>query len=293
MIKLETPNRYKPVPDSVFQVYKEQFSYDKTDLNPRTEWRHESSEDWVQEKITFNAAYGNERVIAYLFLPQKNPPPFQAVIYFPDSGAVEQTSSEHLEKYAEFDYTISFILKSGRAVLFPIYKGTFERGPFRAQATGYSPRQELETGIEIVRDFKRSIDYLETRPDIDSKRLAFAGLDALGGMFGPIIPAVEDRLKVNIIYNAGLATGFRPEITDINYLPRIKIPTLMLNCKYNMLFPYETSVKPMFDLLGTPKDQKVLKLYDTDDYIPRNELIKESLAWLDRYLGPVERRGRP
>ena len=44
----------------------------------------------------------------------------------------------------------------------------------------------------------------------------------------------------------------------------------------------------MFDLLGTPKDQKVLKLCDTDYSIPRNELIKETLAWLDGYLGPVK-----
>jgi len=44
----------------------------------------------------------------------------------------------------------------------------------------------------------------------------------------------------------------------------------------------------MFDLLGTSKDQKVLKLYETDHYIPRNELIEETLAWLDHYLGPVK-----
>ena len=62
----------------------------------------------------------------------------------------------------------------------------------------------------------------------------------------------------------------------------------MLNGKYDMIHPYETMVKPMFDLLGTPKDQKVMKLYDTDHYVPRNELIKETLAWLDRYLGPVK-----
>jgi len=44
----------------------------------------------------------------------------------------------------------------------------------------------------------------------------------------------------------------------------------------------------MFDLLGTPEEDKRLVLYDTDHYIPRNGLIKESLDWLDRYLGPVE-----
>ena len=44
----------------------------------------------------------------------------------------------------------------------------------------------------------------------------------------------------------------------------------------------------MFDLVGTPNKDKRQRLYDTDHYIPRTELIKESLAWLDRYFGPVK-----
>jgi serine/threonine protein kinase len=31
-----------------------------------------------------------------------------------------------------------------------------------------------------------------------------------------------------------------------------------------------------------------LKLYDTDHFIPKTELIKETLDWLDKYLGPVK-----
>jgi hypothetical protein len=57
--------------------------------------------------------------------------------------------------------------------------------------------------------------------------------------------------------------------------------------KYDTIHPYETSIKPMFDLLGTPNDEKELRLYETDHIPPRNELIKETLAWLDRYLGPT------
>jgi len=102
-----------------------------------------------------------------------------------------------------------------------------------------------------------------------------------------MIPAVEGRLKASILVVGGLWSDARPEIDPISYLSRVRVPTLMLNGKYDMFFTYETKVKPMFDLLGTPKDQKVLKLYDTDHYIPRNKLIKETLAWLDRYLGPV------
>jgi len=44
----------------------------------------------------------------------------------------------------------------------------------------------------------------------------------------------------------------------------------------------------MFELLGTLPKHKLHKVYDTDHYIPRQELIKETLAWYDKHLGPVK-----
>jgi hypothetical protein len=58
-----------PVSDAIFHVYAGQFAYDKTELNPAVESRDEGSPDWVREKVTFDAAYARERVIALLFLP--------------------------------------------------------------------------------------------------------------------------------------------------------------------------------------------------------------------------------
>jgi cephalosporin-C deacetylase-like acetyl esterase len=141
--------------------------------------------------------------------------------------------------------------------------------------------------IKVVKDLRKSIDYLETRTDINSKKLAYFGF-SWGGVYGSIIPAVEDRIKVSILDVGGIWFDKRPEVSEINYITRVKIPTLMLNGKYDVTFPFETAVKPMFDLLGTPKEQKELKLYQTDHFIPRNELIKETLDWLDRFLGPVK-----
>jgi len=63
---------------------------------------------------------------------------------------------------------------------------------------------------------------------------------------------------------------------------------LMLNGKYDMVFPFETSVKPFFNLLGTPEKDKSLRVYDTDHYIPRDDLIRETLNWLEKYFGPVQ-----
>lgn len=282
----EARDLYKenPVPDSIFQVYKEQFSYDKTDLNAQVEWKDESSEDWIQEKITFNAAYGNEQVIAYLFLPKNTLSPYQTVIYFPGSGSVFQDSSDDLDSYVEFVAFLSFIVKDGRAVLYPVYKGTFER---RYEIPDSNAHQYTDYMIQVVKDFKRCIDYLETRPDIDSKKLAYYGV-SWGGTYGAFIPAIEERLQASVLMVGGMSGRARPEVDPINYVTRVKVPTLMLNGRYDMTFPYETEVKPMFDLLGTPDEHKELKLYETDHFVPRNELIKQTLAWLDRYLGPVK-----
>jgi eukaryotic-like serine/threonine-protein kinase len=44
----------------------------------------------------------------------------------------------------------------------------------------------------------------------------------------------------------------------------------------------------MFRLLGTPKENKRHVIYESGHAVPRTEVIKETLAWLDRYLGPVQ-----
>ena len=280
----------KPVADAVFQAYREQFSYDKTDLRAHVESRQESSAGWIQEKVTFDAAYGGERVIAYLFLPKNTAPPYQTVIYFPGSASVYQRSSNDLENYYEFPIFLSFIVGDGRAVLYPVYKGTFERGSDSLAAliegTG-NPHQAAELLVQQIKDFRRCVDYLETRQDIDSKRLAYYGM-SWGGDLGAIIPAVEPRLKASVLVGGSISPSPRPEVSAINYVTRVKIPTLMLNGKYDTLAPPETTIQPMYDRLGTSAPDKQLKFYETDHIPPRNEFIKETLAWLDRYLGPVK-----
>ena len=277
-----------PVSDSVFQVYKDQFSYDRTDLNARVEARHESPGGWTQEKITFDAAYGGERVLAYLFLPKDVSPPYQTVIYFPGGVSSNMRSSQDLESYYEFPMFLSFIVKNGRAALYPVYKGTFERGepalvPIHAGAESHVYTELL---VHMIKDFRRCIDYLETRPDIDSKRLAYYGM-SWGGNYGAIIPAVDERLKASVVVGGGLIRRARPEAHPINYVTRVRTPTLMLAGKYEVNF--DTAIQPMYDLLGTPPADKVLKTYETDHIPPRNEFMREILAWLNKYLGPVKR----
>jgi hypothetical protein len=80
------PRSKPPVPEDIFRVYQEQFAYAETPLNAEVETRRESPGEWILEEVSFDAAYGGERIKAYLFLPTNTPPPYQTVVYFPGSA---------------------------------------------------------------------------------------------------------------------------------------------------------------------------------------------------------------
>ena len=79
-----------------------------------------SSPEWRLEKVSYAAAYGDERIPAYLFLPKQTKPPYQTIVFFPGSGVISQRTSPNA---AAFD-RVNFIMRSGRALLYPIYKST-------------------------------------------------------------------------------------------------------------------------------------------------------------------------
>ncbi|MEE8368594.1 MAG: dienelactone hydrolase family protein, partial [Thermoanaerobaculia bacterium] len=265
-----------PVSDEVFSHYLRLFAYDRTPLNAAIE-----SVDEVpggrRQKISFDAAYGGERMLAYLFLPSKGAPPYQTVVLFPGSGAIHRRSSTALRLNR-----VEFLLKGGRAVLFPIYKGTYERG---GELTTDYPEETAAYKDHVVawgKDLGRSLDYLETREDIDADRLAYYGL-SWGAAMGAIMPAVEKRFEAVILYVAGFFfQRALPEADQINYVTRVTQPTLMLNGELDFYFPVETSQRPMFEMLGTPDEHKKWIRYPGGHSVPRTEMIKETLAWLDR-----------
>jgi eukaryotic-like serine/threonine-protein kinase len=278
-------SKEKPVSEEWFNVFKGLYSYDKTDLAAKVEGTDSSAPNWTKEKISFNAAYGNERMAAYLFLPKKGKPPYQTVIYFPGGNVIGLRSSQEIAPW-------DFILISGRAFLFPVYKSTYERGDgWNIFSNKSSVNQSRDHHIMWYKDFARSIDYLEARPDINAGKLAFAAY-SLGAELGNILLALDKRIKASVLVCGGFLpyTEFRavPEADFLNFAPRVVCPTLMLNGRYDNLLPVETMQKPMFDQLGTPAADKKHLLYDTGHFVPRNELIKETLDWLDRYLGPVK-----
>jgi serine/threonine protein kinase/dienelactone hydrolase len=278
----------KPVSDQVFDIFLHMFSYSKTDLNEALVATYEY-EGMKIEKISFDAAYGNDRVFAYLFLPDKGSPPFQTVVFFPGSGIMGASAGTMIQPYniRQFD----FIIKSGRAVLHPVYIGTFERSfnPPRKMWDG-DPYKARDFDIMCAKDVSRSLDYLEKRPEIDCSKLVYYGL-SWGAERGPLMVYVGNRFQTAIFLVGGFWVWDPPRLPEVDifhYLPRLKLPVLMLNGKYDYMFPYEYSQKPFYDLLGTPDKDKKHFLDNTSHNVGRDSLIREILTWLDKYLGPVD-----
>jgi dipeptidyl aminopeptidase/acylaminoacyl peptidase len=74
----------------------------------------------------------------------------------------------------------------------------------------------------------------------------------------------------------------------VNFAPRSRAPTLMINGRDDFLFPFEPSQLPLFRLLGTPEvDKRHARLGGGHIPSDRLEIVRETLDWLDRYLGPV------
>ena len=224
-------------------------------------------------------------MITFVFVPKHVQPPYQAVVFFPGSGAIRGGT---IHEPPGLWNLILFTVKTGRVLVWPIYKGTYERQEGLASTWPTETHQYSDYVTAWVQDLRRTIDYLETREDIDRDKLAYLGV-SWGGRMGVIILAVEDRLKAAVLWSGGLASGkARPEVDQINFVSRVRIPVLMLNGRYDSIEPYEAAQLSMYRLLGTPEADKHHIVYESGHRLPQNEFVKETLNWLDRYLGPVE-----
>jgi pimeloyl-ACP methyl ester carboxylesterase len=103
------------------------------------------------------------------------------------------------------------------------------------------------------------------------------------------VGAVEPRLRTLILVATGLDDGMPPEADALNFAPRVRVPVLMINGRYDFLAPLETSQKPLFRLLGSPEKDKKHVVLDSGHVPPWPDVVRQTLDWLDRYLGPVAR----
>jgi formylglycine-generating enzyme required for sulfatase activity/dienelactone hydrolase len=273
----------KPVGDELFSAYKSLYAFEPSELKSSVDSVNDSSPYWRVDTVSFQTAYGNQRMAAYLFLPKNVPPPYNPVVYFPGLTSRFVLSSSNIPLGKNNDSAVlDFVIRSGRAVLYPVYHGTYERSLPIAE-TELGRREER---VRWSQDVHRSIDYLATRRDLSLSHLAYYGF-SMGSGYGSIMVALEPRFRTAVWLDGGLTFhSDLPESDAVNFLPRIKIPVFMVNGRSDFTYTLATLQEPMFRLLGTPeKDKRHVVLDGAHGVIfyHRNEVVREVLAWLDQY----------
>ncbi len=282
-VALPVKESLTPVSEEVFQVYRDLYDYDRTPLNTRIESAAAEESHWTRETVSFDATYGDERVLAHVFLPKNIEPPYQVVVYYPSSDAIFRQTSDDLELTF-----IDFIIKSGRALVYPVLRGTYERNE-GLDTTWPNPTREYSNHVvQWIQDFRRTVDYLETRPDMDLDSLGFYGF-SWGGWNGPIVLALDDRFETGAFLSGGIPpTLARPEASSASFASRVTQPVLMISGEHDVIRPVATYQAPMFESLGTPENLKRHAILNGGHLPPKGEIIPEVLAWFDQYLGEVE-----
>jgi dienelactone hydrolase len=283
VVELPEKETLEPISDEIFAVYRELFDYDPTPLNAVVEATDDSATHWTVETVSFDATYNDERVGAKVFLPRNITPPYQVVVYFTSSRGISRRSNDEVETEM-----IDFIVKSGRAVVYPIIWGTFERNADLDSTWPQATREYSNNVVRWIQDFRRAVDYVETRDDMNLDKLGYYGF-SWGGWNGPIVLALDERFDAGVFLSGGIPpTLARPEASSASYASRVTQPVLMISGKNDVVRPVETYQVPMFESLGTPDALKRHAILDGGHLPPRPGFVRETLAWFDQYLGPVE-----
>jgi hypothetical protein len=252
-------------------------------LEARIEQTLETAE-WKRERITFDGANGG-RAIAYLYLPIHAARPLQVMHYLPAGDVANGFRSLP----DSMDDRMAPFVRGGRAAFAVVLEGYVER--LRPQNLARPPVTTVEFAdliVNQVTDLRRGLDYLETRTDIDSTRIAVLAPSA-GSTLGMILGALETRYRALVFIGAGLPDAYRAitaAANPINFAPHIRGPKLILQGRYDEDTPLRTATEPFFKLLSEPKR---LVLYD-GGHVPSVEVVMSSTsAWLAEHLGAVVR----
>jgi predicted esterase len=273
---------YSRSSDQDFARWVKAYDYVNSPLDPQLE--KQETDAWTRERITFNGANG-ERAIGYLYLPRNFPRPLQVIHLLP-SGDVE-AGQRSADRAAEA--WLATEIKSGRAVFIVVLKGYIERlrpaGFVEPDRTTAEYRDKM---VNWITDLRRGLDYLETRNDIDSQKIAFCGPSS-GASVGLILAAVDRRYASVFLAATGIRKSFTQWIAEaniVNFAPHIRGPILILQGRYDENLAWKSEFEPLYKLLREPKR---LTLFD-GGHAPPMELFATTIhRWLDETLGPVKK----
>jgi hypothetical protein len=158
-------------------------------------------------------------------------------------------------------------------------------GAYAALEVGSAQHNDIL--LQWTVDMQRGRDYLETRPDVDAKRVMFWNDSTFDS--GAVFAAVDGRYASVIFVGAGVWPELQhvsPEVNPLHFFPHIRAPKLLIHGLYDDGHPIATE-EPIFRLMREPKKRASL----VGGHLPPPEIMVPTVnAFLDQTLGPVSRK---
>jgi hypothetical protein len=270
------------VSDEVFEVYKSQFDYPNKPLDVVEKIIESSNKNYRIEKFEMPTPYkSEEKLYGYIISSKKFNGKTKPIIEFPSALAI---FNDDLKISDDIIKEKKYLLDEGHSIIMPVYFNTWGREKPLKDWWPNETEEYKSTIVKIGKDFKRVIDYLETKENLVFEKLSYMGY-SWGSVTSNILLAIDNRISSASIFVGGLMLQkSRKEIESHLYVRRIKIPILHIVGKRDGIFEYEESFLPWNNLIGTPeKDKSIIVLEDVGHGLPKDVMVENHLNFLEKY----------
>jgi len=285
--------KLKSVNDDVYNAIIQFYEYDREIPFKLKTVEKVENDDYLREKIVFNGI-NNSQVTGYLAIPKTGKSPYPCVLQM--HGMTVSKSDFWEDEYHYGELVTQGLLSSGYAVLaldMPyhgerLYENDFESTLITLFRKGWGYRIR-DMVVQSTIEYRRAIDYLETRTDIDANRIGAIGY-SLGSVVTMILTGVDERIKTCVVCATAIMrpldflppeehlTGFASQ----TFASSIKEqPFLMLAAKNDDFNCTVEHAEQLFNLVGSKK--KELVFYDSGHKLPPDHATV-AINWLIDYL---------
>lgn len=271
-----------PIGPDAFEVMRQFFDYDQAvPLEARIVDRFNSPE-YVREKIVFRGT-NRSSVPGYLAIPKNGTAPYPVVLLL---HGVTSSKESWWEENSTMRQLTNQLLDSGFSLLSLDAQYHGER---TANSDFESPIDLLENEwfvhyrdmiIQSTIAYRRGMDYLATRAEIDTSQIGVVGY-SMGGMMTFILSAVDSRVKASVASVSPIITVPYLPTAIHNFAPHIKgTPFLMLMANKDERNYTPKKARQLNDLIGS--DAKDLIFFDSGHMLPA-EWTTHATEWLVEY----------
>jgi len=291
---------------------------------PRTPLRGEVLERrefpaYVRESVIFESRPGLG-VFAYFLIPKDRPQPRPALICVPGHGrgaddiaGIDEKGQDRTVKGPyQYDFAVQAAERGFAAfAIEPLGFGCRRDPASRRRGLGQSSCQPAagaallfgETMIGWrVYDVMRAVDYLETRPEVDARRIGLMGISG-GGTITTFGAALEPRIAAALV--SGYLNTFRDSILSIPHCMDNYVPGILHWCEMHDVAGL-IAPRPLFCESGEKDDifpveafqhsfakvQKIYRIFGAEDRIgseifPRGHEFsgRSGFPFLEKHLG--------